>query len=96
VDGIEVRMDEVPPAKDDPLRVGAVVYEYMTPNLIGRVEEIEEETAGPFRGCVKFALVRWINGDSGRVSLNAGPGRNWCSPLFLRVADPVTALTLIA
>lgn len=81
---------------DDPIAVGAVVYEYARPELLGVVEEIELVKAWGRAGEVEYARVRWLNGVHPRVSWNAPPGQNWTVPTFLRIADSVTALAALA
>lgn len=83
-------------AADDPIKVGAIVFEYHRPALLGVVEEVELEERWANAGSVKYARVRWLNGDHGRVSRNAPAGQNWSVPTFLRVADPMTALAALA
>jgi len=83
---------------DDPIKVGAVVYEYNDPASLGVVEEVELEKDGPRVGTVKFARVRWITWSKAfgkGESRNAPAGQNWCGSLFLRVADPIDALAAI-
>lgn len=97
-------------ASDDPIRVGAVVFEYARPELLGVVEEVEWRDArlratgqaaladklAHYPDPIPMIRVRWLNGDYGRVSANAPADQNWSSSLFLRIADPTTALAALA
>lgn len=95
---------------DEPIKKGCVVFEYTRPELLGVVEEVEwrderlratgqialADKLAKYSDPIPMVRVRWLTGNYGRVSANAPAGQNWSSALFLRVADPMTALAALA